>query len=185
MKDIIEFLELAKDHLDAEEHSANDNQAAPLDNKEKTFRANVDSAYKIATMGFAVVAGIAGLVFPPSALIGASIALALALLHHFDKKRDYKLSHKLSQFWHKLVGKEENIGEQLKQIVEKHNQEKKAALLKELQEVPEFEFMEEKSTPVKVSLQKHGFFSKKFSPKSANELNKHRDCEIEMMALSK
>lgn len=80
-----------------------------VEKKEKAFRKRVDAIYNIATVSVSALTTFASAFFPPLAFIGAGVLLALSLLHYYDKKNNYFISHKISNIWEKLTTKKQPL----------------------------------------------------------------------------
>lgn len=65
---------------------------------EKEFRANVKYAYRITIASLTAATSVGTVFLPPTVFIGTGLIFLLSLLHAYDKRHDYKMSHSLAKF---------------------------------------------------------------------------------------
>ncbi|HSW71526.1 MAG TPA: hypothetical protein VLH77_06055 [Gammaproteobacteria bacterium] len=96
---------------------------------EHEFREQVDHLYKITTIALTTGTAITVFFFPPAAFVGAGLDLILALIHHYDKKHGYKLSHGLVNFANKIrQGKAAELsGDEISISVSPHSSDRPAS----------------------------------------------------------
>jgi hypothetical protein len=107
MQIILEASNDLKQVIDVAEAAKENNDSTALSENEKAFRSKVNSIYKTSTLALTITTTATVIFFPPFSFISAGLGLLLALLHLYDKRRDYKLSHAIAELCNKLVGKNE------------------------------------------------------------------------------
>jgi hypothetical protein len=100
-KEIINILTSAKNKIDA----VKVDDRKKKDKKEIQFINRVDTVYKIASTGLTLALAITSLYIPPVSIAIASVLVAMSLIHYYDKKNNYELSHCVVNKLSDLFGK--------------------------------------------------------------------------------
>lgn len=73
-----------------------------LNPKEKKFRNSVDEAFKIAMFTFTTLVSASAIFCPPLAYFAALMLIITTLLHYYDAKHNYVISHFIKNFMKKI-----------------------------------------------------------------------------------